>query len=243
MLAITPEPEPDLKQIIDRINRRLTNLEQQNPLQGGMVISGGGLTAVDPTTGNRTGFIGLGDFSDGSDRKQMETVFYRADGTVAFIIADLGTTLGHPFAQALQMWDHNGNIWAADDIISGQGIARPYLSMGTWTDNSEPVMTTTSTSFANLQTLNGVKQHPKIEGQIITYADSGTTGVLEMIDQASNVLFTHNIASGEFQYTDFGPVALAGTHEQSITLTIQAKVSTGSGKVGARGVSCLGVQS
>lgn len=242
-MGITPKPEKDIQQVLEALARRITNLEQSNPLQGGVVISGGGLTAVDPTTENKTAFLGLGGFNDGSSRKQMETAFYRADGTIAFVIADLGSVPGHTFQQALQLVDHNGNIWAADDIVSGQGIAKPYIPIGFFTDNTVPTSTTTSTSFATLQTLVGSKQHPRVQGQILVYADSGTTGVIQLVDQASNVLFTHNLTSGEFDYVSFGPVALAGTHEQAISLNIQGKVSAGAGKVGARGVAALGVAS
>jgi hypothetical protein len=94
-----------------------------------------------------------------------------------------------------------------------------------------------------LQTLVGFKQHPKVSGQILVYADSGTTGTIQLIDQSSNVLFTTNLTSGQFSYVPFGPVALAGAHELPVSLNIQGRVLTGAGKVGARGVSAIGVGS
>jgi hypothetical protein len=79
-------------------------------------------------------------------------------------------------------------------------------------------------AFVTLQTGVGFKQHPRVQGQILVYADAGTTGTIRLVDQASNVLFTTNLTSAQFGYVNYGPVALAGTHEQPISLNIQGKV-------------------
>lgn len=223
--------------------RRVHALENGSMLEGGATISKGGLTAKDPNTSNTTTFMGLGGFSDGSGRKQMINAMYRADGTLALIIADLGTAPGHTFQQALQIWDHGGDIVFADDITAGQGLARPYIPLGTFVDALVPTATTTSTSFVTLQTLSGYKQHPKVVFQVLVYADSGTTGTIQIIDQSSNVVATTNLTSGQFGYVNFGPTAIVGTHELPISLNIQGKVLTGAGKVGARGTYAIGIQS
>lgn len=242
LMAVTPKQGTVTGSIKDII-KRLQDVERANPLATGATISSGGLTFIDPNTGNVTGQIGLGGFNDGSGRTQMRTAFYRADGSLAFIIADLGSVPGHTFAQALQLFDRLGNIWAADDTTSGQGIAKPYIPIGFFTDNTVPTSTTTSTSFTTLQTLVGYKQHPKVIMQVLVYADSGTTGVIQVVDQAGNVLGSTTLTSGQFGYVTFGPVALAGAHELAVSLNIQGKVTSGAGKVGARGVSAHGVQS
>lgn len=241
-MGITPKPDKDIQQVLEALNRRVTNLEQANPLQGGVVISGGGLTAIDPNSGTEVFLEGIIPFNDGSGRKQMALLLRRNDGSLAMSLADLGTVNGHTFAQSFDIWDIAQNIIFADDVGSGQGLARPYIPIGFFTDNTVPTSTTTSGSFATLQTLVGYKQHPKVAGQILVYADVGTTGTIQLIDQSSNVLFTTNLTSGQFGYVSFGPVALAGTHEQAISLNIQGKVTGGAGKVGARGVSAIGVQ-
>lgn len=242
-MGITPKPEKDIEQILAALNRRITNLEQANPLQGGVVINGGGLRAVDPASGTVVFLEAIIDLNDGSGRKQMAFELRRNDGSLAFSLADLGTGLGHTFAQSLNIWDINGDYVVADDVVSHQGLARPYIPIGFFTDNSVPEATTTATSFTTLQTLVGFKQHPKVQGQILVYADSGTTGVIQLVDQSSNVLFSHTLTSGEFDYVNYGPVAIAGAHLLPISLNIQGKVSSGAGKVGARGVSATGVQS
>lgn len=241
-MGITPQSDPDLQQIIQALNRRITALEQSNALQGGVVISGGGLTAIDPNSGHTVFMEKLVALIDGSGRMQMALNLRRNDGTLALSLEDLGVTFGHTFQQSFNIWDINGDYIFADDIASGQGLARPYIPFGNFADNTVP-NTTTSGTFSNVQTIVGRKQHPKLEGQILVYADAGTTGVVQLIDPSSNVLFTHNVTSGEFDYQSFGPIALAGTHLQQLTLSLQAKVSTGAGKVGARGTYLEGVQS
>lgn len=242
-MAITPPGDPDLPQHFNEIYRRLRALENGSQLAGGVIIDKGGLQVDDPNSGNLTFFLGVQPLIDGSGRNQMVTYLFRNDATFALALADLGTIDGHTFQQALQWFDRQGDTVFADDTVSGQGIARPLISMGAFVDQVVPTATTTSTSFVTLQTLNGYKQHPKIEGQILVYADSGTTGVIQIIDQSSNVIFSTSLASAAFGYVNYGPVALIGTHEQNITLSIQGKVSTGAGKVGCRGVSCVGVGS
>lgn len=241
-MATVPRQASTIASKHNDLVRRVHGLEAGMLLKGGVTIDKGGLTVIDPNNGDPFFVLKLEPLQDGSGRQQMIFALYREDGSLAFVLGDLGTTPGHTFEQALQWFDRAGNIIVADDTTSGQGLARPYLSMGTFVDDTVPTATTTSTTFATLQTLSGFKQHPKIFGQILTYSDTGTTGTIQLVDQSSNVLFTTNLASGQFSYVTFGPVALAGVHEAGIVLSIQGKVLTGTGKVGARGVSAIGVQ-
>lgn len=241
-MASIPKKAQTIEGHISELYRRMHNIENSNTIDGGATFSKGALRGVDPNNGETVFFVGLAPIPDGSGRMQMIVDLQRDDGTSALQLTDDGTTPGHTHQQAFQLFDRSGNIWAADDTTSGQGMARPYIPICNFVDATVPTATTTSTSFVTLQSGSGFKQHPKIEGQILVYADTGTTGTIQLVDQASNVLFTHTLTSGEFDYVNFGPVALAGTHEQTITLSIQGKVLTGAGKVGARGVSAIGVQ-
>lgn len=228
---------------ITSLVRRIEDLERTVRSMQTLLVNAGTLQVNDPNSGNQVFFIGQNPVHDGSGRMQAIVEMSRQDGSVALVLADLGSVPGHAIQQALQWQDRAGpNIIFADDTVSGQGIARPYIPIGFFTSNSVPTDTTTSTSFATLETLVGYKQHPKVQGQILVYADSGTTGTIQLIDQASNVLFTTTLTSGQFGYVNFGPVALAGVHELPISLNIQGKVLTGAGKIGARGVSAWGVQ-
>jgi hypothetical protein len=228
---------------LEGLVRRVQDLERGYAAMQTLLVNAGTLQVNDPNSGNRVFFVGEGGMNDGSGRMQAVVDLSRQDGTAALQLADDGTAPGHTIQQALQWFDRDGNTVAADDTLSGQGLARPYIPVGFFTDNTVPTSTTTSTTFTTLQTLVGYKQHPKVAGQILVYADAGTTGAIQLVDQSSNVLFTSTLISGQFNYVPFGPVAIAGTHELPISLNIQGKVLTGAGKVGARGVAAIGVQS
>lgn len=250
-MPITPKDDRDLKQIIEDMLRRLKNLENANPLQvgatitnGGLTIKGGGGISVYSAAGELVFFVGKVPIPDGSGRTQIEIGFARDDGSAALILADLGTTPGHTHQQALQWYDRSHNVVFADDTISGQGLANPYIPIGQWADyGTVPTATTTSPTFTNLQTLVGVHQHPKVSGQILVYSDSGTTGVIQMVDGSGNVIMSTTLASGTFGFVNFGPVVMPGINGTGISLILQGKVTGGAGKVGVRGISALGVQS
>lgn len=227
---------------ITALVRRIEDLERTVKAMSTLLVNGGTLQVNDPNSGSQVFYVGPGGMNDGSGREQAVVYIHRQDGTIAMALFDGGTAPGHTIQQALQFFDKSGNIYLADDG-DGQGLARPYIPIGFFTDAiGVPTATTTSASFVTLQTLIGFKQHPKVQGQIEVYADVGTTGTVQVVDQSSNVLFTTNLTSGQFGYVSYGPVALAGTHEQAISLNIQGKVLTGAGKVGVRGVAAIGVQ-
>jgi hypothetical protein len=254
-MPIIPFPAHDQGvQLVKEINRRIRNLENASPMQAGVQITNGGLTMkgggafqiLDAITQNIVTFIGKVSIPDGSGRTQMASFFSRDDGTVALALADLGTVLGHLHQQALQWFDRSGNTVVSDDTVSGQGLARPYIPLGVWADYlSFPTATTTSPTFVSLQALFGYKQHPKLNIAVTVHSsDSSTTGEVQVVDQDGNVLGgVQTVAGGEYQIVSIGPVALAGAHEQSIQLNIQARVTAGSGTIGVRGLQAVGVAS
>ena len=185
------------------------------------------------------------DIPDGSGRTQQVFVLRRDDGSQALVLADLGTVLGHDHQQALVANDHDGNVIFAEDAVSGQGLARPLVPLGDWVSNSYPTDTTNSGSFQTLQTLTGFKQMPKITMQMLVRIDDGsTTGEIRVIDQDSNVIGSvQSISAGAYVYLTIGPVDMPGTHCQSVGLSIQGRVTAGTGSIGARGTAAWGTGS
>lgn len=236
--GVPNEPLVQLRRDIEDLQRTVRQMQS-------LLVNAGTIQVNDPTSGTPVFFVGQIPMNDGSGRMQAAVEIFRPqDGSTALIMYDGGVAFGHTLQQALQWYDRlGGNVVIADDTTSGQGLAKPYIPIGFFTDNTVPTSTTTSASFVTLQTLIGFKQHPKVSGQILVYADSGTTGTIQLIDQDGNLLFTTNLSSAQFSYVSFGPVALAGGHELPVSLNIQGKVLTGAGKVGARGVAAWGVQS
>lgn len=242
----------ELQQQIDEL-RGARRLEAASIGAGGLHVKGGtlsieddgSLTVIDPSTGRTVTALGTGTVPDGSGRRQMFAIFSRDDGTVALALADLGITPGHPHQQALQWWDRVGNVVLADDTTSGQGIARPWLSLGQWDDGSYPTQTTTSATFATLAQLGGYRQQPRLNVQCLARASDATTaGEVRLLFGASTVLDTKPIPAGAFQYINFATVSLpAGNFGDPITLSIQARRTAGTGTIGVRGTLAVGAQS
>lgn len=184
------------------------------------------------------------DIPDGSGRKQQVFVLGRDDGSLAFALADLGTTPGHSHQQNWALYDRATNILFAEDTDSGVGLARPYLSLGPFMSNSYPTDTTTSGSFVTLQTLVGFKQHPKVWVQILGRSDDGTTtGEIRVIDQDGHVIGpVQTVTAGAYAYYNIGPAVLPGAHELAISLNIQARRTAGTGAIGVRGIAAWGQQ-
>lgn len=216
------------------------NLEDGSSL---WILDGGAIIMQTPT--GQTVFQAQRiDIPDGSGRKQQVLVFGRDDGTLAFALADLGTAPGHPHQQNWALYDRGQNIIFAEDTDSGQGMARPYLSLGPFVSNDYPSDTTSSGAFETLQSLVGFKQHPKVSMQLLGRADDvDTAGELRVIDQDGHVIGpVQTVAAGGYAYYTIGPVPLPGIHMQPISLNVQARRTAGTGTIGARGISAWGQQ-
>jgi hypothetical protein len=213
---------------------------------GGITITAGGSVRIVDTSGTTIAIIGtlpspFYDRADGS--AQSGIIYYREDGSTAMVLGDGNATVP-PFQQSLQIYDRGGATIVADDTNSGQGLARPYLTFGAFADNTAPTLTTTSATFATIQTLIGYKQHPNITAQILCRSSDGTTtGEARLVDQGgTQVGATVTIPASDFTYHTISPAAVAGAHLAQISLNLQIRRTAGSGTIGARGVSAIGVQ-
>lgn len=244
-MGITPKPDRDLKQVIDALTKRVTALEQANPLQGGVVISGGGLTGIDPTTSNEVFFLGLGPFEDGSGRQQMETLLFRDDGSLAFGVADRGTTDGHTHLQNVFIKDRAGNFVIADDTVSGIGLANPHVVAGTLQNtNTSTWPATNASSFTSIADTYVEMQNAAFAWIIQLLADSGTTAQFELLVNGTQIGTTQTVTAGfgSWSVTNQvlpGPPALGSF----MHIDLQAKVTAGAGSARARCFFVSGWQS
>ncbi|KDN84369.1 hypothetical protein [Kitasatospora cheerisanensis] len=173
---------------------------------------------------------------------QYGVVFRREDGSAALAIWDGAGASPQPIA----VWDRAGNTIIADDRVSGQGLARPYLSTDAWFGATEvPAFTTSSTSFTTLQHMVWYKQHPRVEANfLVRCSDATTSGQIQLIDD-NNVVVAGpvNVAAGAY-YWDAVTGTVAGGHEARFNLHWQARVTPGStGNIGVKGLSTFGIQS
>jgi hypothetical protein len=221
-------------------------LENSTIGQGGINVTQGGSITTTATTGNATSIFGAlpAQFNRLDGTPQQGSVLLREDGTIAVAVADLSPTTS-PIRQAFQVQDRTPNIVFADDTNSGKGIAVPYLNFGPFQSNSAPTDTTTSATYATLQTAIGYWMNPRVFIQILVRSsDASTTGNVRVIDQANNVIGSPiAVAAAAFQYVNIGPIALPGNFKDSISLNIQAQRTAGTGTIGVRGIGAVGMQS
>lgn len=251
-MPMTP-PTPSLMREINDLKKRLRRLETRRSLgnssisEGDLsVTSGGAFRVVDAGDGHEVGRIGAlpswANRSDGSP--QPGVLFNREDGTLAGFLGDLNATTP-PYRQAWQILDRAGHVVFADDTNSGQGIALPYLTFGMPVGNGVPTDTTTSGTFTTLQAVAGYWMSPKLLGQILIYASDGATaGQVRIVDENGAQLgATITVAAGAFQWVTWGPVTPPGSFGDPKTLNFQARRTAGTGTIGLRASTVIGVQS
>jgi hypothetical protein len=211
---------------------------------GGITVYDGGAFTLASTTGQVVLLAATTNIPDGSGRTQQSFTVGRDDGTTAFYVTDAGTTPGHPHQQNWALLDRTQNIVVAEDTVSGAGLARPWLSLGQWDDQSAPTSTTTSSTYVTLATMGAYRQHPRIAAQCLARtSDSTTAGSLQLLANGTAIA-TATVAAGTFAYVNF-PIATlpAGTFGDALTLQIQGRRTAGTGTIGVRGSGAFGVQS
>jgi hypothetical protein len=164
---------------------------------------------------------------------------YRRDGSMQRIEWDNEVGGG-----SWAMFDDSGNIIAAEDSVSGQGLATPWIGMHAtpMTAVATPTQSTTSATFAALWRTHGVCQHPRIRVRVVTKLDVGTTGEIRLAIGGVPVGTMVELPSGDNTYRLLeGPVA--GAHLSDITVDVEARRVAGAGTVRIEVVSVVGRQS
>lgn len=230
--GLRPDPRFVISDALKQVERDVKTQQTANPLQA-TTIEQGSLEVIDPRTGTVTFFVGEHVGPGAEETVGMDLT--RTDGSLAFQFV----------GGFVALWDASGNLVLSDDIISKQGLARPYLSAGTWTDQAVTAFTTSS-SWVTMQTVELRKTHPKIEGQfLLRSTDSTTTGDLRIqkSSDGSQVGDIQEIDANANVYIPFGPYDLPGGNLERMTLNLQVRRTGGNGQVGVRGISIRGVES
>ncbi|MFG1847769.1 hypothetical protein [Micromonospora carbonacea] len=231
------------------IMRRLRDLERQvrellagrrleaaSIGRGGVTVKDGGAIRVRDTDGSLLVWMGnLGNDLRGS-------VLYRAGGSAALGVFGTGTGGDVGF---IGMYDRSGNPIVTDDVLSGRGLARPFIPLQV-NEVSVPTATTTSGTFTDVAVGMVSVQHPVMYAYLLVRASDVTTaGEVRLALQGVGIGPTVTVDAGAYVYTSVGPFALTDPPPYGVIrgLSVQARRTAGAGTIGVRVMSIMGLES
>lgn len=130
--------------------------------------------------------------------------------------------------------DFSGNIVFAPDVVSEQGIGRPFLGVPMHNAAFGAPTTTTSATFEAL--FRGVYnwQHPQLRMRFVTNTGVGVTGEAQMTINGNQVGSTVTLAASTFANQEIGPVALpdtVGAHMDALTVELRVRRTAGASAI------------
>ena len=134
-----------------------------------------------------------------------------------------------------QIWDAAGNVVVSANSL-GEGINKPYLQLRHMSEAEfvTPPIVTTSTSFARLYRIHGVKLHPQICVRLVLQVDSGSTGEVQITDAstpANTILSTVKSFSNSVSGYDSLIFTVPGSLLADLILGVEVRRSAGAGSV------------
>lgn len=137
------------------------------------------------------------------------------------------------------LWDASGNILASDDIVTGTGLARPWIPQLVHKARSGDYPTTTSGSFEDVWASFILQQYPYMQIEVACWASSGTTGEMQITVEDSvspgvqtTVVGPVPIGSGQFISSDNVVKFPHFQLDTLITVHVQGRRTSGGGNVG-----------
>ncbi|SCL31909.1 hypothetical protein GA0070616_4355 [Micromonospora nigra] len=226
----------ELEKQVEQLNAA-RRLESASIGRGGLVIKDGGALRVVDEDGRSIAWFGLN-----ADTGQRGVVLRRAGGALAF--AAYGTGEGGDTG-FVALYDLAGQYIVTDDVASGRGLARPYIPvpMG---EVAVPTATTTSSTFVDLASGLWPVQHPALHAYLLVRADDGsTTGEVRLTLDGVQVGDVLSVTAGQYTYATIGPAPTPGIYPFGSlrTLAMQARRTAGSGSIGVRVLTVVGVES
>jgi len=203
-------------------------------------IKDGGTLRADDRDGSSVFYVGP--LGEEGQYKPMSVLISRADSTAAFAVYGSTDT-----QQYVAMYDAEGHVICGDDILTGRGLARPYIPVS-FTESVYPTRTTVSETFEELFTASFYWQHPQLLVYIYVRASDATTSgeVRAMYSDGGlgvQIGSTAICSLGEYVSRSLGPAPLPGDYSEFVEVTIQARRTAGAGTIGVRVVSAYGMQS
>lgn len=222
------------------LERQIRELRAERRLASSTIAAGGTLRVVD-THGTVVAVIGnLDEVIPGKHGFWLGRPGLTPSQAVSVFGTGEGGDLGF-----VGLWDRAGNYIVTDDAESGQGLARPYLSLPIG-ELSAPTATTTSGTFVDVAAGATALHHPVLYAYMLVRSDNGTTtGEVRLTLNGNVIGSTISIAGNEFAIRTIGPfdVSPLPVFTQINTIAAQARRTAGAGNIGLRVLSILGLES
>ncbi|MCK2237700.1 MULTISPECIES: hypothetical protein [unclassified Crossiella] len=242
---------PSADDVLSRLRRLESRVEElSRTTLSNAVISDGGITvrnlggirALDSDE-NENFFIG-----------GLDGTLSRPDGTPqpAFLVSDdrgaWRITLFDPapdrddYRQFVSISDFSGNTILGDDVVDGQGLARPYMAVPFSRSRVGDYPAVTSSAFEAVWEATVLKQQPKLSLWTVTGADAGTVGEFEIKINGQTVQQWQ--ATGGYGRDARGPYSLPGlVYRDLVRIELRARRVSGTGTVRVSVGDALGRQS
>jgi hypothetical protein len=228
----------DMQRQIDEL-RRSVGLSSATISRGGLSIENNAFFRMLTALGVQLVYIG----PDGSGGQAIQ--IRRADNT---LVLDTQTDAlsGHDF---WAMWDRNNQILVSDDVQSGHGLARPYLSIPMYQLFTTNVGLGSIVAYNTIDATAITTEKALWEGRIPlgSHPRISVDGVWGQASGANNTTFKLKVAgtavgtwteSGALEVARKGPFDITSViGSESIPVQVTA-VATGSGAVGAQVFGC-----
>jgi hypothetical protein len=192
-----------------------------------MVFYQGPTTARDPSSGQHPQLLYVGQLSVGGSPANSGAIFYRPDGSRSMTVGDRGVGILDPQGHVVFNTDE-------PTAGSGQGLADPWIPLGTPITNSPTNAgwpSTTATSLGAVSFLTFPAQHPQITWYGSTYCPAGTTGQVQVQVNNGAAGATHSVGAG---FTSIGPETIplgSWSWQDVLQLSGNATVTAGAGPI------------
>lgn len=234
MTAPGPAPMPNdrLEQEIRRIWEALN--EQGRKTLYNAMLSGGRLTIKDNgelvvTTSAGVAMFYLGKLTaGGTDYRGIR--LKRENGTDMFYNGLVGSDANKVYFAWL---DRDANVILSDDAATGEGLARPWLSMPTVPVLSTMIPRTTSATYASVYSTGWViKQQPSCDVHALLYSTGGATGNARYTCNGVQVGNVEPIAAAMFGWTAIQTFDFPGSYNDYVRVELQIQRTNAVGEVG-----------
>lgn len=231
------------------IDDSIARYARSGALQNSAITGGAGLTIRDggvlraqyPSDKGGGDAVYVGPLYSATDGSYVGTGFLVQD-TNGNDLATFRTDVG--YGSTMQnIYDSGQRIIFGNDAASGQGLARPYIPGVLYPARYQDMTVgTNATTWDTLWQGTHYKQHPRLTvGVSATMDTSGAAGQLRVLVNGVQLDTTKSVAFQIQNYSFTG--AVAGEHESSLLVQVQAQVVSGGGSCKAVPYSDYGIQS